>query len=78
MKKTEKVPYDSMPRPISGLFLSKEQQEKLKEPFKNMVIIVRCKECKHGTPGACGDGIDCDGVWHNDDWFCADGEPKGD
>ena len=38
--------------------------------------IVRCKDCKHGEPGACGDGVDCDGVWHNDDWFCADGEKK--
>ena len=38
--------------------------------------IVRCKDCKHGEPGACGDGVDCDGVWHDDDWFCADGERK--
>ena len=38
--------------------------------------VVRCKNCKHGEPGACGDGVDCDGVWHDDDWFCADGEPK--
>ena len=37
------------------------------------VDIVRCKDCKHGEPGACGDGIDCDGVWHDDEWFCADG-----
>ena len=36
--------------------------------------IVRCRDCKHGEPGACGYGVDCDGVWHNDDWFCADGE----
>ena len=38
--------------------------------------IVRCKDCKHGEPGACGDGVDCDGVWHDADWFCADGERK--
>ena len=38
------------------------------------VMVVRCKNCKHGKPGACGDGIDCDGVWHDDDWFCADGK----
>ena len=36
--------------------------------------IVRCKDCKDGEPGACGDGVDCDGVWHEEDWFCADGE----
>ena len=40
--------------------------------------IVRCKDCKHGNPGACGDGIDCDGVWHDADWFCADGERRND
>ena len=38
--------------------------------------LVLCKDCKYGTPGACGDGIDCDGIWHDDDWFCADGERK--
>ena len=38
--------------------------------------IVRCKDCKHGEPGACGYGIDCEGVWHEDDWFCADGEGR--
>ena len=42
----------------------------------DMVKVVRCKNCKHGEPGACGDEIDCDGVWHDDDWFCADGERK--
>lgn len=35
--------------------------------------IVRCKDCKWGEPGKCGGGIDCDGCWHDDDWFCADG-----
>lgn len=44
------------------------------ETNKNdMVKVIRCKDCKHGEPGACGDGIDCDGVWHEADWFCADG-----
>lgn len=36
--------------------------------------IVRCKDCKHGKPGACGYGVDCDGAWHDDDGFCSDGE----
>ena len=43
---------------------------------KKRIPVVRCEECKHGEPGACGDGIDCDGVWHDADWFCADGERK--
>lgn len=38
--------------------------------------LVRCRDCKHGEPGACGDGVDCDGVRHDADWFCADGERK--
>ena len=42
----------------------------------NMQELVLCKDCKNGEPGACGDGIDCDGVWHSDDWFCADGERR--
>ena len=52
-------------------FLTPEKAEQL---LKEHPQIVRCKDCKNGTPGACGDGIDCDGVWHDDDWFCADGE----
>ena len=41
-----------------------------------MQELIRCKDCKHGEPGACGDGVDCDGVWHDAYWFCADGERK--
>ena len=43
---------------------------------KNIVEVVRCKDCQNGEPGDCGYGIDCDGVWHYDDWFCADGIRK--
>lgn len=41
--------------------------------LKEQLEIVKCKDCKHGEPGECGDGVDCDGVWHDCDWFCADG-----
>lgn len=41
-------------------------------------MVVRCKNCTHGEPGVCGDGVVCDGVWHENDWFCADGEYKED
>ena len=44
--------------------------------LKEQPQIVRCKDCKYGEPGACGDGVDCDGIWHDNDWFCADGEHK--
>mgnify|MGYP007013865240 CR=1 FL=1 len=40
--------------------------------------LVRCKDCKYGEPGACGYGVDCDGVWHDADWFCADGKRRDD
>ena len=44
---------------------------------KKFVSVVRCGECRH----KCGehDGyICCDkNVWHEPDWFCADGERKG-
>ena len=47
-------------------------------PTIDAVPVVRCKDCKHGEPGACGYGVDCDGVWHDADWFCADGERRTD
>lgn len=46
------------------------------ELLKDSELVVRCKDCKHGEPGACGYGVDCDGVWHDDDGFCSDGERK--
>ena len=48
------------------------------ETIEGVQELVRCKNCKHGEPGACGYGIDCDGFWHEDDWFCADGEREPD
>lgn len=44
--------------------------------LKEQEAVVRCKDCKNGEPGACGYGIDCDGFWHDDDWYCADGVRK--
>ena len=41
----------------------------------NFVFVVRCKDCKHGEPYDDG-GVICEAIWHNDDWFCADGERK--
>ena len=60
---------------VKGFHDAKTLAEQLLEEYPQ---IVRCKECKYGEPGACGDGIDCDGVWHNDDWFCADGKRRTD
>lgn len=73
MKETENVPFDSMPPLIRGSFLTREQVEKLKEPFKDVVSVVRCKDCKHYHKG-----FNCDllqkPIMKGDDWFCADGE----
>lgn len=46
----------------------------------DMVEVVRCKDCKHRDPedGKCdsGHGIQWQ-LPRQDDWFCADAEPKG-
>lgn len=34
------------------------------------IDIVRCKECKHRDEYPCK-------VYHDDDWYCADGEREG-
>ena len=44
--------------------------------FQLQEEVVHCKDCKYGEPGECGYGIDCDGVWHKADWFCADGKRR--
>lgn len=41
----------------------------------SMREIVRCKYCKHRFTSGCTMRFDY--VPFNDDWFCADGEPKG-
>lgn len=43
-------------------------------PTVDAVPVVRCKDCKHAEE-------DCEIAFHfgeKDDWFCADGERKGD
>ena len=79
MKETENFPLDSMPPLIRGSFLTKEQVEKLKEPFKDVVSVVRCKDCKHRDPEDrkcdCGHDIQWQ-LPRPDDWFCADGKKR--
>ena len=85
MDRDKKVPYNSMPSLIRGSFLTKEQAEKLKEPFKDVVSVTRCKECKHR-----GDSLNCPVALIadllkgtriftyevTDEWFCADGKRR--
>jgi hypothetical protein len=83
--KKENVPIDSMPPLIRGLFLTKEQEEKLKEPFKDVVSVVRCKDCINCVKEPNGE-LYCDilAVGYeplgskkvNAEWFCADGKNK--
>ena len=66
----------------TGSFLTKEQAEQLRDTFKNLTVVVRCKDCKeyyfasnrvpHEQSWACGKhGIDV-----TPDWYCADGEGR--
>ena len=43
-------------------------------PTVDAVEVVRCKDCKHYMTIHCT----CDGCCISDDWYCADGERKGD
>jgi len=48
-------------------------------PAADVVPVVRCKDCKHGTRLVCdlagNEGIECrhGNIAHMLDWFCADG-----
>ncbi len=48
-------------------------------PAADVVPVVRCKNCKHGTRLVCdlagNEGIECrhGNIAHRLDWFCADG-----
>ncbi len=53
---------------------ARKRYESVWKRYKPVAELVRCQNCKNGEPGACGYGIDCDGVWHDDDWYCADGK----
>lgn len=56
--------------------------ERLREeiPAADVVPVVRCKDCKHGTRLVCDlagrEYIECchGNIAHRLDWFCADGE----
>lgn len=76
-KETITVPFESMPRLITGSFLTNDQVKKLKDTFKDFTVVVRCKDCKYGEQCI----PPCDDRYcvfyderHNEDWFCADGK----
>lgn len=70
---SDKCQYFFMPIPNGCLFSLMQDAVQL---LKNSELVVRCKDCKHGKPSACGYGIDCDGRWYDDNGFCSDGERK--
>ncbi len=45
-----------------------------KQPTVDAVEVVRCRDCQHYMTIHCT----CDGCCISDDWYCADGERKGD
>ena len=71
-----KCPYKSADECENGKYYYSKAIEDAITLLKEQPEIIRCKDCKHGVPGACGYGVDCDDTWHNDDWFCADGERR--
>ena len=80
MNGNENVPFDSIPQLHTGSFLTKEQAEQFKEAFKNLTVVVRCKDCHYGIRNSQED-IFCIKAIYNDkykrpDWFCADGERR--
>ena len=69
--------YNSIPQFHTESFLTWQQAEQFKDVFKNMVVVIRCRDCKHHDPenGRCDNGNSI--IWNlprPDDWFCADGE----
>ena len=77
MNENENVPFDSIPQLHTGSFLTKEQAEQFKEAFKNLTVVVRCKDCKHRGTYDCPVYVGGDGMCSEpDDWFCADGKRK--
>lgn len=52
------------------------EYDELCEPLRNVVEVVRCKDCVHGIKDF--DKFLCEWyqAFHNGDWFCADGERK--
>jgi hypothetical protein len=83
MKEPEKVSFDSMPPLITGLFLTKEQEEKLKEPFKDVVSVIRCKDCEiRGNINLCPlayiEKTEQFAALCVDEWFCGNGKRKSD
>lgn len=77
MNENENVPFESFPQLHTGSFLTKEQAEQFRDTFKNLTVVVRCKDCKKRET------IYCPFYWRYkgtkyDDWFCADGERRTD
>ena len=52
------------------------------KPSKNLVVVVRCKDCKHWHRGECGSRGTCESENMNvcgftdAEWFCADGRKR--
>jgi hypothetical protein len=76
------VPYDAFPPLHSGMVLTQKQIDM----FKDMVCVVRCKDCKYRS-FYCTEATDgttvytchhpcANSVCRPGDWFCADGERK--
>ena len=78
MSDDEFVSYDEFPKPHTGSFLTAKQAESFKDVFKDLVRVVRCKDCnKRGTSECYVENASGELAFPwipPDDWFCADGK----
>ena len=72
MNENEIVPFDQMPQLHTGSFLTKEQAEQFRGTFKNLTVVVRCKDCKKHNSWECWQYF-LGRIKIPDNWFCADG-----
>ena len=52
-----------------------KEYEQTISPLRDVECVVRCKDCKHGEAYDDG-GVICEAIWHDDNWYCADGKRK--
>ena len=83
MNGNENIPFDQIPQLHTESFLTKEQAEQFRDTFKNLTVVVRCRDCKHWlSPGIGYKNADlgrCMGRGHGlqkSEFFCADGERR--
>ena len=68
------VPFDVIPQIHTGSFLTKEQAEQFKEAFKDLTVVVRCKDCTQNNQ--CSIQFKFADADNPGEWFCAYGKRR--